>query len=209
MDKRSKTALVLNFAIIILELIGTAISFSNGGAGNLIYYTVLSNILALVSSVLFVSLTLKGREGTALVSALRYCASVCLAVTFTVVVFVFVPMTIPYGTTANVLYKGPQLYHHLLCPIVSFVSFCFFENGAVSRSFIAIGALPTLLYAVFSITLNLLRVIEGPYPFLMVYKQSWVESVIWFFVILGIGVAFAAVVRLLHNKNAKKRGGLL
>ena len=206
MEKRAKTAAILNIAIIALELIGTSISISRSGGGSLIYYTVLSNILALVSCAVYTFLSLKGKEISKAALALRYCASVCLSVTFFVVVVIFVPMALPYGTVGDILYKGPQIYHHLLCPIISFVSFCFFEGGELDRRSILIGSVPTLLYAVFSITLNILKVINGPYPFLLVYEQPVYMSVIWFFVIMGIGAGFAAIVRLLHNKQLRKRG---
>lgn len=204
MKKLKDPALSINILIIILEIIGTAISLTRSGAHSLIYYTVLSNILALVSCVLYACFLLKGGEPGGAALRLRYCATVCLSVTFFVVVAVFVPMALPYGTVADILYKGPQIYHHLLCPILSFISFCFFEGGQLSKRIILIGALPTLLYAIVSVMLNILRVIKGPYPFLLVYEQPWYVSVLWFVLIMGFGAAFAALVRLLHNKFSKK-----
>lgn len=204
MKRLKDPALSINILIIILEIIGTAISLTRSGAHSLIYYTVLSNILALTGCVLYAFSSLKGGEPGGAVLLLRYCSTVCLSVTFFVVVAVFVPMAMPYGTVADILYKGPQIYHHLLCPILSFVSFCFFERGQLPVKIILIGALPTLLYAIVSVTLNILRVIKGPYPFLLVYEQPWYASVIWFFLIMGFGAAFAALIRLLHNKFSKK-----
>ena len=191
MKKLKAPALSINILIIILEIIGTAISLTRSGAHSLIYYTVLSNILALVSCVIYACFLLKGGEPVGAALRLRYCATVCLSVTF-------------YGTVADILYKGPQIYHHLLSPILSFASFCFFERGQLPVKIILIGALPTLLYAIVSVTLNILRVIKGPYPFLLVYEQPWYVSVLWFVLIMGFGAAFANLVRLLHNKFSKK-----
>ena len=53
-------AFILNVIIIVLEIIGTAISYHNGGIKNLVYYTVDSNILALISCVLFVIVMMQG-----------------------------------------------------------------------------------------------------------------------------------------------------
>ena len=59
--------------------------------------------------------------------------------------------------------------------------------------------IPTLVYALIAITLNLCRVIEGPYPFLMVYAQPWYASVLWCIIILGIAGFLAFVVWKVHN----------
>lgn len=201
MEKRQKTALIINSVIIILEIIGSSISLS-GTFKNLIFYTVLSNILTLISSVFFISFVIRGRELPAFVTALRFAATVCLSVTFLIVVFVFVPMALPYGTADDVLYKGAQIYHHISCPILSFISFTFFESGEVKRRDLMIGALPTFLYAVVLIILNVTKIVYGPYPFLHVYEQPWFLSVMWGILIPSIAVGVGAVVRRVHNKRS-------
>lgn len=63
-----------------------------------------------------------------------------------------------------------------------------------------IALAPTLAYALAAILLNLCRIIEGPYPFLMVYAQPWYASVMWCIVILGIAGLLASGVLVLHNR---------
>ncbi len=193
-------AIAVNSIIIILELIGCCISIIGTRGSSLIYYTVLSNLLGLVSSCCYVVSALRG-EIPRWVTMLRYCSAVCLTVTFLVVIFVLVPMALPYGTAGDILYKGAQIYHHILCPILTFVSFVFLEGGEkLSAVHILIAAAPTLAYAVVTIILNLLKVIHGPYPFLHVYEQPWFMSVIWFTVIVGSSAGIAAVCRVLRDK---------
>ncbi|MBR1393803.1 MAG: hypothetical protein IJ561_08235 [Ruminococcus sp.] len=195
-----------NAALILLELIGTAISFSNGGARNLVYYTVLSNILALISSIAFlISYLRRGGKVSFVAQMMRYFATCCLTVTFLVVVTILVPMAAPYGNAASVLYKGPQIYHHILCPILSFVSFVFIEQGMkLDRQKLVAGAAPTLAYALVFIVLNYIKAVHGPYPFLYVHEQPWYMSVMWFLVINGIALGFSFLIGKLRNKFSDK-----
>ena len=75
----------------------------------------------------------------------------------------------------NLLFKGSMLYHHTLCPILAILSFAFVEKydnlNAVK------GLYFTLIYAAVMIALNVLKIVEGPYPFLLIYKQPVLHSV--------------------------------
>ena len=201
-DKTRLLPIAANASIIVLELIGTALSFRSGGFKNMIWYTVLSNVFALVSSIAFlVSYLRRGGKVGFIAGMMRYIASCCLAVTFLTVIFVLVPMSIPGRGVANVLYKGPQLYHHILCPILSALSFIFVERGMrINKKAVASACSPTLLYAVVFIVLNLLRAVRGPYPFLYVYEQPWFLSVIWFFVIGGVALGSSVLIGKLKNR---------
>ena len=45
---------------------------------------------------------------------------------------------------------------------------------------VLVSDIPTLIYGGILIILNILRIVDGPYPFLQVYKNSVIESTIWF-----------------------------
>ena len=205
MKTRIKVALTINILMIIFEIAGTWISYSNSGISNLVFYTVDSNILAFISCVAFVIMCLMNKNSRA-VSMLRYIATINLALTFTIVVFVFVPMCVPYGfdAVADILYRGPQIFHHVLCPILSFVSFAFFEeNEIITRKNSAFAVAFTLLYAVVTLTLNILKVLEGPYPFLYVYKQPVWASVMWFVLIPLIAYGYSLLIGFIYTKKNK------
>lgn len=208
-DKKTGSARLLpiaaNASLIALELVGAAVGFASGGVPKFKYYTILSNVFALVSSIAFlVSYLKRGGKFKHIAGLMRYFASCCLAVTFLTVVFVLVPMAVPHGTAAEVLYKGPQLYHHILCPILACLSFIFIEQGIVpDKRLAALACAPTLLYAVVFIILNLLRVTRGPYPFLHVYEQPWFLSVIWFILIGGVAIGSSLLIGKLKKLFAK------
>lgn len=174
---------IIPILLIILELIGTSMSLSHGMT-SLIYYTVDSNILNLISCICFVFFSEKQWAKN-----LRYVATCCLTLTFLIVVFVLCPME----HSMKLLYQGEQLYHHLLCPILSFVSFCFIEKPKDIK--VSYALLPTLIYAVIMIFGNIINVVEGPYPFLMVHNQPIWASCLWTVVILGICLGIAKVVK--------------
>ncbi len=200
MEKLKKPFVIANAVIVLLEIIGTAISFRNG-VGVLVWYTVESNVLALIASVCLLAAYLIGGSVPRWVKLLRYCAAVCLAVTFLVVVLVLTPWAIPYGMVGDVLYKGPQIYHHILCPIISFISFAFLEDNREMKPIHAlIAAAPTFLYGTVTMLLNILRLLEGPYPFLLVYEQPWFMSVFWYTAILGLSYAVARALGAIIRK---------
>lgn len=60
-------------------------------------------------------------------------------------------------------------------------------------------------YLAAAVILNILRVMEGPYPFLLVYAQPWYLSVLWCVVILGIAAILALGVRALYNFITKSK----
>ena len=95
---------------------------------------------------------------------------------------------------------------HIICPVLAAVSFFALEGWApFPKRDIVKALIPTLAYALVAVILNILRVIEDPYPFLMVYAQPWYMSVLWCVVILGIAAILALSVRSLHNFIVKAK----
>ncbi|MCQ2513641.1 MAG: hypothetical protein MJ089_00930 [Ruminococcus sp.] len=203
--KRLKIALVLNILIVILEFIGLIIAIGRYGSELTVFYTNDSNICSLIASAIFIPFLVKAiqKEDANViprwVSLLKFLIVTCLAVTFLIVITVLAP-THEDGYV-HMLFKYDLLYFHTLCPILSIVSFIFFEpihNYNIKHSII--GTAPTLLYAIIAVILNITKVIYGPYPFLHVYEQSIIMSVIWFAVILFLAFIVNLILRLLNRK---------
>ncbi len=191
MKQKSKYLLeaVLNLLIFISSLSGCIIIFLKQGFTMLMFYTVDSNILALLASLLVGIYALKAyKSGVKIpesIKMLKYISVCCLTVTFIVVVLVLAPMNGIKGYQM-MLFSGDMLFHHLISPVLSILTFLMFDRVSYSNSKSASFALiPTIIYAVILITLNLLRIVEGPYPFLRVYAQPFYLSLIWFILIVG------------------------
>ena len=47
---------------------------------------------------------------------------------------------------------------------------------------------------------NLLKIVDGPYPFLQIYNQSIIASILWFIAIVGGAACFSLIIRFLNKK---------
>ena len=201
-------ALCANLLIVILEIIALILSLIEQGPASFLFYTQDSNYLAMAASLLFCVYAVKEMREKGVVPvwlySLRYITVSCLMVTFFVVVFVLMPMMGEYALV--MLYRGSMLYQHTLCPFLAVFSFFVFEMKSVLPKTDIIKALiPTFIYALITIILNICKVVNGPYPFLMVYSQPWYMSILWCIIILGIASILAFVVWGLHNFIWKRR----
>ena len=196
-NKKTIIAIGLNTLIVIMEIIGFVLSINNHGRLEIQFYTEDSNLLAMISSLIFIifmirNINKKKEKFPRWVNILKYVTTSCLAVTFLVVIFILSPM---YGSNGfeTMMFHDSMLYHHTLCPIVALISFIFFEDCAPKgRKDYIKAILFTIFYAVITVILNIAHLLEGPYPFLMIYKQPIYMSILWFIIIVG-GSYFIAV----------------
>lgn len=188
--KNEIIALIFNIILVLLGITGLVKTITSMGYPAWEYYTQLSNYFSLCSALIYLVFLIhniknKNNEIPKWVSILKYSATLSLLVTFLVVVFILTPY---YGKDIIIwiFFVGSNLFYHTLCPIITFISFTFFESHKISGikdNFRAVYF--TLIYAIVFITLNILKVYEGPYPFLMVYKQPVYMSIVWFIIIVG------------------------
>lgn len=210
---RSVLALILNLAIIVMEVIAITMTWHVPMSQLVVFYTEDSNLFALAASIVMsVSILIHMGKGTPVpkwVRMFRYIATCLLTVTFLTVVFILTPM---YGV-ANwkyMLLEGNSLYLHFLCPVAAIV-LLFFETKPHLRWTAALWALiPTFVYGVILAILNILRRVDGPYPFLQVYNQSVGMSVFWaVFMAAGafvIAYVLWAINRLMGRLDKSKGG---
>ena len=120
-------AIIINLSIVIMEIIAFAICYQKDGLSCFQYYTQDSNLFLMVTSFIFLIyeiINLKTKEGIPhWISILKYSATTCVTTTFLVVVTVLAPIM---GGYKAMMLDGTMLYHHLICPILAFVSFIFF-----------------------------------------------------------------------------------
>ncbi|MDK2867427.1 MAG: hypothetical protein PWP51_2191 [Clostridiales bacterium] len=189
MNKR-KVAIVLNVLVIILEILGFSHSISDRGAGIFAYYTQISNLITLLSCILFVLVSHKNEESKNRV--LRYLSSCLLTMTALMTTFVLIPLG---GSVHGLLFSGNGLYHHLLCPIVSVTSYVFFESHYTSKRAILVPNAVTAVYGIILITLNVQKKYDGPYPFFRYYEQGPVKTVMWMVILVICITAFSILIR--------------
>ena len=219
-DKKDIVALALNIILVVIGLIGLIETIIGFGNPALEYYTQLSNYFALISATIYTVYLYKNiKEKTKeknnnkeiknttipkWVSILKYSSTLSLLVTFLVVVFILTPM---FGLKSFswMLFQGTNFYFHTVCPILTFISFIFFEKHNIKGLRDNIRAMYfTMIYATLFIILNILRVVKGPYPFLMVYDQPIYMSIIWFILIVGGAFGLSMLIMWIKNKQQNK-----
>ncbi len=188
--------LILNFILVILEIIGLILCLDALGCIDLTYYTIDSNIFLLVSSILYL---FSRKNPSKIVQFFRYSSTLSVMITFLVVIFVLYPM-LDFNFQYLFL-AGPNPYMHVLCPLIALVSFLFFEKNEIENNlknnFRSLYF--TLIYAVILISLNILRIVNGPYPFLKVYEQSVLMSIIWIVAILGFALILSNILLMVKE----------
>ncbi len=169
-------ARILNLVIVIFELISfSKVRKQRNLRQGMVYYTQLSNIVTLVTSVLLVIL-----GQMAFVEVLRFLAVSMLAMTFFVTAFILVPLT---GKVKEFLFTGSGLYHHLLIPVLSVISYLFAEDR-VSFAWILLPMAVTLLYGLTMVYLNAKGKVDGPYPFFQIKKYGGRKVTVWMLLLL-------------------------
>ncbi len=202
-------SLLINIAVIGLEITGIVICALNTGLEMFNFYTTDSNLFAMFASIIFAFYTArslfskKNFEIPKYVKILKYISVCCLNLTFVVVTAIFAPAFGENGY-AYMLFNGDFFYFHFLCPILTLISFILFEGSTeyrLSLSFLAVT--PTLLYAACAVTLNLLYLMNGPYPFLHIYEQPVMLSVLWFIMISDASFLSSALIQKLAEFFAR------
>ncbi len=199
---KKRMSIYLNLLIVIFEIIGFIISIGVNKRVAIEYYTEDSNLLALISSFLFVIFLLLKNKIPRWLQLFKYMTTICLTVTFLVVLFILGPM-LNFNYEWLLLSNG-LLFQHLLCPVLSIVVFLLFDDIESFKKRDSIrGVYLTIIYAIIIVILNILKVIKGPYPFLYVYEQPIYMSIIWAITIPGFAFLIAILLRNLYIKIRK------
>ena len=181
MDK----VLIANIIIIALEIMGFYFSRSRG-LEIFVFYTQLSNMVTLLSSVLFVI-----SRGAAVTIVLRYLSTVMLTMTVLITLFVLVPMGAGFR---RMMLSDIGLFHHTLCPAVSITSYFLWEQHS---SMWGVPVAVTVVYGVALLYLNYIKKVDGPYPFLKVHEQSVKATVLWMVALTALITALSlGIIRL-------------
>ncbi|WP_296885596.1 hypothetical protein [uncultured Methanobrevibacter sp.] len=192
---RYNVGIALNVLLVVLEVIALIQYWNANGSLNFIYYTIDSNIFVLIASVLYL---ITRKNVPKAVQLVKYSSALSVLITFLIVVFVLYPMS---NFDFEFLFlKDSAFLLHVVCPVMATVSFLFFEKSSLDNSFKnnLRSLYFTIVYAIVLISLNILKVVSGPYPFLKVYEQPVFMTVLW---LAGI-LAFAFILsRILMKLN--------
>ncbi len=200
---RLKIYLVFNIIIAILESIGLTMATLNRRETTFQYYTQLSNLFLLITSIInavFAVRVLAGKKKVMprIANLLSYSAICTTTVTLFVVLFVLSWMA---GDLVWILTSGSMIYTHTLCPILAIIMFTCFAPERLGKRAALFALMPTIAYAIVAMIMNIARLWYGPYPFLLVYEQPVWASIAWS---IGILTGAYGIARALLIPNLKK-----
>lgn len=145
--------IILNLAIVLLTAACIALYLKKSPAHLVFrYFTVLSNCFSALVSLVTVLFRLFGEVPMA-VLLVKYSATVCVSVTFSTVMLFLGPIV--YGYKA--LFHGPDLFMHMICPLMAIVSHFAWDRPAAPFVSVLLGVLPVLLYALLYLTQVVIR----------------------------------------------------
>ena len=199
--KKERIALILNIAAFLLGSIGIIVRVARNIPDFWLYYTQLSNVVAVIASAIFIAFRNTENERLrAFVRSCRYLSACGLTMTFIVVMCIFIPFGGSFDLVVRLLGHVNGFLHHLVCPVISVVSYIFFEDGVKSRKAILIPFTATAIYAFTVYLLNYLRLAPAPYPFFAVYDHPLWEIAAWFVGLMLLVTGIAVSVRLANRR---------
>lgn len=167
---------ILNLIVVILEIVAfIKLHRSKSIKKSFVYYTWISNALTLCSSLMLVVL---GKRP--FVEVLRLTSASMLALTLFASVCILVPLT---RNVKETLFSGSGLFHHLIIPVLSVVSYIFTEDK-VPTLWVILPVSLTLIYGIIILCLNLRGKLDGPYPFFRVKKIGTRMTALWMGVLI-------------------------
>ncbi len=150
---------VLNFLAFFLTAAGTYVMLKGidadehlaaDGIGSVKYFTVQSNLLYGIYAGVFAVCELIYGSADAIPQVmylLKYIFTVGITLTMITVLCYLAPVV---EKSYPPLFKGANLYFHLLVPLLGLASFCFFEKSAViSVPQVFLGLIPFMLYGIY------------------------------------------------------------
>ena len=148
---RRVLSILLNLAVVRMEPIAIRMSWEAVGEQTLTFYTENSNLFSaavcLLVAVCQLWALLSGRALPRWVKRLKFIAACSLTLTFLTVVFVLAPCYPDEGGVVFLLTESSMLYHHLLNPVLVFVSFVFLEREPrLPARNIPLALVPTAIY---------------------------------------------------------------
>ena len=206
--KKIKIATILNIIIVILVLFGlfsmfTGIKFMKGPdivlestkLGMFKFFTVDSNVFMGIMAFIFSCLEINIIKGKSIsisksLYILKYMATIGVSVTL-VTVFGYLGFIVETGLVSLLL--NSNLFFHLIIPVLSIITFCFFErSNKLKIKDTLYGVVPVVLYGFYYLINVLVHMEDGKVDFKYDwywFAQGGIISIIFVFLIM-LGVTY-------------------
>ncbi len=205
LQKRLMLAIIVNIAVMALEVWVMLSDFKAIGWKMFSYYTEISNLLAFVTSGLgavysVIALLKRTYFIPEFVKILKFVAASLLTVVFFVVLFVLTPHEVANGASIFSLVSGTMLFTHIVIPLLVVTDFIFLapaERLEFPVTFIPMTA--SVLYSVVIFLLCGLDVIAAPYFFLDIRNNPTYLTILYMVIMVAIIYAASFFLRKLDS----------
>ncbi len=177
--KNIKISLIMNIVIFIMVSLATFFMFtgikfmsdteflSDTGVTLFKYYTVDSNLFVGVASLLLIIYEIllinkKIKSIPKYVYILKFIGTVAVTLTFMVTLFYLAPT---YGSNFFFLYQNANFFYHFLVPIISMISFIYYEKTNLDEKYIKYGLSTMILYGIYYLINVLVHMENGKVSF--------------------------------------------
>ena len=201
MDRRllpeeESSMVFIEACIVVGEIVALILTSMETGWAQFYYYTQLSNYFLTVTTAIHLITVLRKKPVSERLNRYLYTATCLTTVTFSVVAFVLMPME---GRFYGYMLGTNALFHHTICPILGVALVTMLRP--VRKRDAALALIPTMIYTLVMFTMNLLHLIDGPYPFFKIYEQPIYMSFIWLFCLLALVYGAALLMWMLCGKK--------
>lgn len=180
-----KKTIIFNILFLICELVGLGIILLDSHKLFFEYYTVDSNLFAFIITLIYLYFVFRNKKINKILYILRLMSLVCLIITFLVVILI-----LPFMVSLKFLFWGNygiNFILHVICPLLLlYIYFKFDKKVNLNYYELIYNMIPTLIYGIILVTLNINGIVDGPYPFLRFNFQPLYQSILWSVLIVGV-----------------------
>ncbi len=201
--------LIVLFVInsIIMMFVGSDGELTASGFNAFKFFTVDSNVLMGVASLIFLPfliLKMLGKEikKTLLLSVAKFVATIGVVLTFLTVIL-FLGFIFGYVS----MFKGPNLYMHLITPLLAMIDFMFFDPiSEIPFRFTFFGVVPMTIYGICYITNIAVHNGYGDtnYDWYMFGANGMGIGILIFLLMISITYGIGLLLRLIRKVVVKK-----
>ncbi|MCR5553756.1 MAG: hypothetical protein K6F08_03340 [bacterium] len=218
MEKKQKIALVLNIVVFLMAVAGSILCFCEvyivytkpieHGIGFLKFFTLQSNIFAGITAFLYIIYLIREQKTQKripfAVRIVRYIATIDLILTF-LVVALFLGFLVEEGYFS--LYVNCNFFFHFAIPVISTISFIFFEEMPklkIKHTFIAL--IHVFLYSIFYLVVVLTHFKDGAvdlvYDWYAFAQRGLIIAFVCAVIIFGVSYLTSFILYKVNNKRS-------
>ena len=219
MNKKKNVSFILNIIIFVCLIIGITLELYSDITSdysllkmltyNYKHYTELSNLFmgtcSLVYAINLWNSVKRKNEIPKSLKIIKLLSTTGVTLTFLTVVFYLVPLM---GSKWLFLFTGSQLFFHLIIPVLSLITFIFYEDNKVDSKYTWYNLVPVSLYGIFYMIVSLTHQVDGhidiEYDWYLFMSHGVTWGILSFVIMIIFNIIIINILNKLTGKFMKK-----